>query len=408
MGLALGIVGLPNVGKSTLFNALTRAGALAANYPFATIEPNTGVVPVPDERLPVLAGISGSAKTVPAAVTFTDIAGLVRGASEGQGLGNQFLAHIRESDAICQVVRVFADDDVVHVDGRVSPADDIETVNTELVLADLQTLDKRMKRLETDAKKDRATWGPVLDVAREAREHLDAGRTLFSAGLGGRPELRELSLLTGKPFVYVFNVDEDQLADSELRERLVASVAPAQAVVLAARLEEELVGLPDEEAAEMLGAYGLERSGLAELVGLGYRTLGLQTYLTTGPKETRAWTIHAGDTAPKAAGVIHTDFERGFIRAQVVSFEDLVRVGSFVEARAKGVAAHRGQGLRHGRGRRRGVPLQRVEGCTSAGQRPTDPLQSAHGPQEVQGRGREGPLLLAGCGPRRTWARRRR
>jgi GTP-binding protein YchF len=335
MSLSLGIVGLPNVGKSTLFNALTKNSVLAANYPFATIEPNVGVVPVPDPRLARLAEIYSSERVVPATVTFVDIAGIVRGASEGQGLGNQFLANIRESDAIVQVVREFADPDVVHVDGRISPKDDIETINSELVLADLQTVDKRMKSLEAEARRDKANV-PVLEAARAAREALDSGRPLSSVTEVDLGLLRELHLLTAKPFVYVFNIDEDELADTALQERFRALVAPAEAVFLCAKVEAELAELPDDEALELLASYGQEQSGLDQLAQVGYRTLGLQTFLTAGPKEVRAWTIKRGSTAPVAAGVIHTDFQRGFIKAEVVDFDDLMEAGSVAEARSRG------------------------------------------------------------------------
>ena len=338
MSLTIGIVGLPNVGKSTLFNALTKNDVLAANYPFATIEPNIGVVGVPDERLAVLAKIFGSARILPATVSFVDIAGIVRGASEGEGLGNKFLSHIREAEAICQVIRVFADSDVVHVDGRVSPKDDIETINTELILADLQTLDRVLPRLQKEVRirKDRV---PALAAVTAAKELLDTGITL-SAGArraGIQSELlSDLHLLTAKPFLYVFNVDDDELTDSGLRDELSALVAPAEAIFLDAKIEAELVELPDDEALELLQSMGQPESGLNLLARVGFATLGLQTYLTAGPKETRAWTIPMGATAPQAAGVIHTDFQRGFIKAEVVAFDELVAAGSMAEAKARG------------------------------------------------------------------------
>jgi GTP-binding protein YchF len=334
VSLTIGIVGLPNVGKSTLFNALTRNDVLAANYPFATIEPNTGVVGVPDPRLGVLSTLFDSARTVPATVTFVDIAGLVRGASEGQGLGNKFLANIRESDAVCQVIRAFHDDDVAHVDGRVSPHDDIETINTELILADLQTVDKVLPRLAREAKlqKDKRA---ALEAVEEARKVLDEGRTVFAAGLDPEP-LRELHLLTAKPFLYVFNLDEAQLTDDSTRDELRKLVAPAEAIFLDAKIESELVELPDDEALELLQSMGQDESGLSQLARVGFATLGLQTFLTAGPKESRAWTIRRGATAPEAAGAIHTDFQRGFIKAEIVSFDDLVAAGSLPEARSRG------------------------------------------------------------------------
>jgi GTP-binding protein YchF len=334
VALQIGIVGLPNVGKSTLFNALTKNDVLAANYPFATIEPNIGVVGVPDPRLDTLAEIFGSAKKLPATVSFVDIAGLVKGASEGQGLGNKFLANIRESDAVCQVIRVFEDPDVIHVDNRVSPAGDIETVNTELILADLQTIDRVLPRLQKEARLVKDSQS-VLVAVEQARKVLDSGTTVFAAGLDPEP-LRELHLLTAKPFLYVFNVDEEELANEALRKELSDLVAPAEAIFLDAKIEAELIELPDGEALELLQSMGQEESGLNLLARVGFDTLGLQTYLTAGPKEARAWTIRKGATAPEAAGVIHTDFQRGFIKAEVVSYDDLVAAGSMAEARARG------------------------------------------------------------------------
>ncbi|WP_206447173.1 redox-regulated ATPase YchF [Agrococcus sp. KRD186] len=334
MALTIGIVGLPNVGKSTLFNALTKNTVLAANYPFATIEPNIGVVELPDVRLTRLAEIHGSQRILPAAVSFVDIAGIVKGASEGEGLGNKFLANIREADAIAQVVRGFGDSDVVHVEGTVDPSSDMETINTELMLADMQTLEKAIPRLEKELKGKKID-ASVLAAAVEANEILNSGRTLSQAGFDTAP-IRELGLLTAKPVLFVFNVDEDVLADDAKKAELAALVAPAKAVFLDAKVESELVDLEPEEALELLQSLGQDESGLDQLARIGFETLGLQTYLTAGPKEARAWTIRKGDTAPQAAGVIHTDFERGFIKAEVVSFADLDEHGSMADAKAAG------------------------------------------------------------------------
>ncbi|WP_426520264.1 redox-regulated ATPase YchF [Diaminobutyricibacter sp. McL0618] len=341
MALTIAIVGLPNVGKSTLFNALTKNTVLAANYPFATIEPNVGVVSLPDARLNKLAQIFNSERILPAPVSFVDIAGIVKGASEGEGLGNKFLANIREADAIAQVVRGFDDPDVVHVDGKVDAASDMETINTELILADLQTLEKAEARYEKEVK-GRKLEPIVLETSRAARAILDEGKPLSSASLDLTP-IRELGLLTAKPFIYVFNVDEAVLTDDAKRAALAELVAPAQAVFLDAKLESELIDLDPEDAAELLASTGQEESGLDQLARIGFDTLGLQTYLTAGPKESRAWTIHKGWKAPQAAGVIHTDFEKGFIKAEVISFGDLVETGSVHEARAKGKARMEGK-----------------------------------------------------------------
>ena len=334
MALTIGIVGLPNVGKSTLFNALTKNSVLAANYPFATIEPNIGVVNLPDSRLDRLAEIFSSEKIIAAPVSFVDIAGIVKGASEGEGLGNQFLANIREADAIAQVVRGFSDSDVIHVEGKVDASSDIETINTELILADLQTLEKAKPRIEKEVKGKRVDPA-VLETIDQAISVLNNGTPLSLSKLD-ISLIRDLGLLTAKPMLFVFNVDEAILSSDEKRKQLADLVKPAEAVFLDAKVESELIDLSKEEANELLASLGQAESGLDQLARIGFATLGLQTYLTAGPKESRAWTIRQGWKAPQAAGVIHTDFEKGFIKAEIVSFEDLTKAGSMAEAKAQG------------------------------------------------------------------------
>lgn len=342
MALTIGIAGLPNVGKSTLFNALTRATVLAANYPFATIDPNVGVVPLPDPRLKKLTEMFDSAKTVPATVSFVDIAGIVKGASQGEGLGNQFLANIREADAICQVTRVFSDPDVVHVDGKIDPASDIETISTELVLADLQTLEKAVPRLEKEVR-GRKTEPEVLAEVKKAQAILEDGALLSAHDELDKELLKEFQLMTLKPFIYVFNMDADQLLDEGQRQELESLVAPAKAIFLDAQFEADLVELDEEDAREMLEESGQSESGLDQLARVGFDTLGLQTYLTAGEKESRAWTIRKGWTAPQAAGVIHSDFERGFIKAEIIGFDELVELGSIHAAREAGKLRQEGK-----------------------------------------------------------------
>lgn len=335
--LSIGIVGLPNVGKSTLFNALTDSSILAANYPFATIEPNTGIVPVPDPRLQKLGEMYKTQKIVPATVTFVDIAGLVEGASKGEGLGNQFLSHIRSCNAIVQVVRGFEDGDVLRSDSSKDPRHDIEIINTELVLADLQTVEKRLPKLDKESRAN-PKLRPLADTLQKIKAALDDGKPIYADSelLEASKDLSDLHLLTAKPIIYLFNVDEATLTDQSKQDELRQLVAPAQSLFVNAKLEDELRSLDDEDRREMLESYGVSESGLIQLIHAAYQTLGLQSYLTAGEKEVRAWTIRQGYTAPQSAGVIHGDFEKGFIAAQVVDYNDLIAAGSEQAAKAAG------------------------------------------------------------------------
>lgn len=341
MSLSIAIVGLPNVGKSTLFNALTNNDILAANYPFATIEPNTGIVPVPDPRLNELAKIYGSTKLLPATVTFVDIAGLVAGASKGEGLGNKFLANIRQCDAIVHIVRAFHDNDIVHVADRIDPQSDIEIINTELIMADIQTIESRLPKLVKESK-SQPKLKNTIEYLNKLLDYLNAGTPLSSVDDLDLEIIYDLHLLTAKPVIYAFNVDEKTLTNSNKQSELSNLVAPARTIFVCAKLEEEIRGLTTEDSAELLYSYGVKETGLEQLIHAAYDILGLQSYLTAGPKEVHAWTIKKGDTAPQAAGVIHTDFEKGFIAAQVVDYNDLIEAGS--EAAAKSAGKMRTEG----------------------------------------------------------------
>ena len=335
MSLSIGIVGLPNVGKSTLFNALTNNNILAANYPFATIEPNTGIVPVPDDRLNVLAKMYHAEKIIPATVTFVDIAGLVAGASKGEGLGNKFLANIRQCDAIVHIVRAFESDDIVHVENIIDPKRDIDTINTELILADLQTLETRLTRLAKEAKANPKA-SAIKNRLEVLAEKLRAGTPINEISGVNPDDIADLHLLTAKPVIYVFNVNEETLASEDKKQSLRNLVPHARSLFICAKLEDEIKGLNPSDTLELLQSYDVPEAGLTQMIRAAYDLLGLQSYLTAGPKEVRAWTIHQGWTAPQAAGVIHTDFEKGFIAAQVVNYDDLVAAGSEANARAAG------------------------------------------------------------------------
>lgn len=350
MSLSIAIVGLPNVGKSTLFNALTDNNILAANYPYATIEPNTGIVPIPDQRLDALEKLYNSKKKVPATVTFVDIAGLVAGASKGEGLGNQFLANIRSCNAIAHIVRAFTDPNVLHVDDQHDPKKDIDVINTELVLADLQTVERRLPQLQKEARVN-TKLQPEANFLGEVKEILDTGAPLFEQPKVMSHESKEwlqkeLQLLTLKPVIYVFNVDEETLQNDARKQELMKLASPAQAIFICAKLEDELRGLDENDRTEMLESYGQKESGLVQLIHAAYGTLGLQSYLTAGEDEVRAWTIPKGATAPQAAGVIHGDFERGFIAAQVIDFDDLIAAGSEQAAKAVGKVRTEGKTYR--------------------------------------------------------------
>lgn len=346
MSLSIGIVGMPNVGKSTLFNALTNSEILSANYPFATIQPNTGIVPVPDERLDVLQKMYSSEKLIPATVTFVDIAGLVAGASKGEGLGNQFLANIRECDAIIHMVRAFDNSDILHVSENPSPKDDIEIINTELILADIQTLEKQAPKLQKESRQ-KPEAKVKLEILNHCLELLNSGKTLTeykdSLDEDAQKNLKSLNLLTTKTVIYAFNLDENELTDETKKAALQKMIAPSESIFLCAKIEEELRGMNEKDKTEMLESYGVSQSGLDQLTYSAYKTLGLQSYLTAGPKEVRAWTIKQGATAPQAAGAIHTDFERGFIAASVVSYQDLVNSKTEAEAKAKGLVRTEGK-----------------------------------------------------------------
>ena len=335
MSLSIGIVGLPNVGKSTLFNALTNNNILAANYPFATIEPNTGVVPVPDDRLNVLAEIYGSKKIIPATVTFVDIAGLVAGASKGEGLGNKFLANIRQCDAIIHIVRAFNDSNILHVANDINPRNDIEVINTELILADIQTIEKRLPKLQKEAKANPKNK-IIFDNLNNLLEQLKTGTPLFSIEDLDIELISDLHLLTAKPVIYAFNIDENSLEDEEYKNKLSNIVSPAKSVFVCAKLEEEIKSLEQDDAKELLSSYGVKETGLEKMIHAAYDTLGLQSYMTAGPQEVHAWTIKKGWSASQAAGVIHTDFERGFIAAQIINYNDLVEAGSEQAAKQAG------------------------------------------------------------------------